>query len=173
MALSEKDISLMECLQANRLTRLPSVWNPENDVQLLKGIALVRKHGGSESYVNIASDGKGGLKVTRDFGKSSAIIKFIEYYALDVLDQRKIVKCRTRDEYTSFLTANGYDEKEIVALLDKKDYATLDSYVKEASLKIADKSNAEQKRLDDIRDFAEKVRKTKKTSKSRISYGKK
>lgn len=171
MALSEKDITLQECLQANRLTELPSEYDP-SDGQLIRGIALVRKHGGSENYVSVAGDGKGGIKVTRDFGKSASIIEFIQIYAIEVLDNKRVARCRTNEDYINFLVkTHHYDDAEVNELLEKRDYDTLNSYVEEASMKSAERNEAERKRCQDIKDYADNRRKAKRTSKSRISYG--
>lgn len=173
MSLSEKDITLQECLQANRLTELPVEYDPV-DGQLIKGIALVRKHGGSENYVSVAGDGKGGIKVTRDFGKSASIIEFIQIYATDVLDNKRIARCRSNEDYINFLVkSNGYDEAVIGDLLEKRDYETLNNLVEEASMKVAERDEAEKKRCQEIKDYADNKRKAKRTTKSRISYGKK
>lgn len=173
MSLSEKDITLQECLEANLLTELPAEYNPA-DGQLLKGIAFVRKHGGSENYVSVSGDGKGGIKVTRDFGKSASIIEFIQIYAIEVLDNKRIARCRTNEDYISFLVkSNGYDEAVINELLEKRDYETLNSFVEEACMKNAERDEAERKRCLEIKDYADNKKKPKRTSKSRISYGKK
>lgn len=173
MSLSEKDITLVECLQANKLSELPAEYNPA-DGQLIRGISLVRKHGGSENYVSVSGDGKGGIKVTRDFGKSASIIEFIQIYAIEVLDNKRIARCRTNEDYINFLVkSHGYDEFEINGLLEKKDYETLNSYVEEASLKVAERDESERKRCQEIKDYADKRKKAKRTTKSRISYEKK
>ena len=174
MSLSEKDITLQECLQANRLMELPAEYDPSNG-QLLKGIALVRKHGSaSEEYVVVAGDGKGGVRITRDFGRSAAITQIVKVYASDVLDNKRITRCKTNEDYINFLVkSNGYDEAEINELLEKRDYETLNNLVEEASLKIAERDEAERKRCQDIKDYADKKKKAKRSSKSRISYGQK
>lgn len=173
MSLSEKDITLQECLQANKLTELPAEYDPAKG-QLIRGIALVRKHGGSENYVSLAGDGKGGIKVTRDFGKSASIIEFIQTFAIEVLDNKRIARCRSNEDYINFLVkSNGYDESEVKDLLEKRDYETLNNLVEEASLKVAEREEAEKKRCQKIKDYADNKRKAKRTSKSRISYEKK
>lgn len=171
--LSEKDITLQECLQANRLTELPAEYDPA-DGQLIRGISLVRKHGGTENFVSVAGDGKGGIKVTRDFGKSASIIEFIQTYAIEVLDNKRIARCRTNEDYINFLVkSNGYDEAEIDKLLENRDYETLNSLVEEVSMKNAERDEAEKKRCQEIKDYADNRKKAKRTSKSRISYAKK
>lgn len=171
--LTEKQITLQSCLEANRLTELPAEYDPA-DGQLIRGIALVRKHGGSENYVSVSGDGKGGIKVTRDFGKSASIIEFIQTYAIEVLDNKRIARCRTNEDYINFLVkSHHYDENEINKLLDERDYGTLNSYVEDASLKAAERDETERKRCQEIKDYADNKRKTRRNSKSRISYGKK
>lgn len=174
MSLSEKQITLQECLQANKLSELPAEYDPA-DGQLLKGIALVKKHGSaSEEYVVVAGDGKGGVRITRDFGRSAAITNIVKVYASDVLDNKRIARCRTNEDYINFLVkSHHYDETEINELLEKRDYETLNSYVEEASMKNAERDEAERKRCQDIKEYADNRRKAKRTSKSRISYGKK
>lgn len=171
--LTEKQITLQSCLEHNRITELPAEYDP-TDGQLIRGISLVRKHGGSENYVSVAGDGKGGIKVTRDFGKSASIIEFIQTYAIEVLDNKRIARCRTNEDYINFLVkSNGYDENEIKELLEKRDYETLNSYVEDASMKNAERDEAEKKRCQEIKEYAEQKRKAKRSTKSRISYGKK
>lgn len=175
MSLTEKQITLQECLEYNGLTELPDVWNPA-DGQLLKGMALVRKHGGRESYVSVAGDGKGGVRIIRDSGTSATVVEFIEIYQIEVLDKKHIVKCRDDKDYLNFLVkSNGFGEDHINGLLESRDYAILDRLVEEASMKMAEKALSEEKRCRDIIQYAEKAKKSGKqgkTTKSRISYGK-
>lgn len=172
MSLSEKEITLQECLQANKLTELPNEYDPACG-QLLKGIALVRKHGSaSEEYVIVAGDGKGGVRITRDFGRSAVITNIVKVYASEVLDNKRITRCRTNEDYINFLVkSHHYDETEINELLEKRDYETLNSYVEEASMKVAEREEAEKKRCQEIKEYADNKKKAKRTSKSRISYG--
>lgn len=171
--LTEKQVTLQACLEHSRLTELPAEYNPA-DGQLLKGISLVKKHGGIENYVSVAGDGKGGIKVTRDFGKSASIIEFIQTYAIEVLDSKRIARCRSNEDYINFLVkSNGYDEAKINELLEKRDYETLNNLVEEASMKVAERDEAEKKRCQEIKEYAENKRKAKRTTKSRISYEKK
>lgn len=172
--LTEKQVTLQACLEHSRLTELPAEYNSA-DGQLLKGIALVKKHGSaSEEYVVVAGDGNGGVRITRDFGRSSAITQIIKVYSTEVLDNKRIARCRTNEDYINFLVkSHHYDEAVIKELLEKRDYETLNSYVEEASLKVAERDEAEKKRCQEIADFAENKKKTKRTNKSRISYGKK
>ena len=174
MSLSEKDITLQECLQANRLTELPAEYDPA-DGQLLKGIALVKKHGlASEEYVIVAGDGKGGVRITRDFGRSAAITQIVKVYASEVLDNKRITRCRSNEDYLNFLVkSNGYDEAVINDLLEKRDYETLNNLVEEESMKVAERDESEKKRCQEIKDYADNKKKARRTSKSRISYGKK
>lgn len=172
MSLSEKQITLQSCLEANRITKLPAEYNPA-DGQLLKGIALVKKHGSaSEEYVVVAGDGKGGVRITRDFGRSAAITQIVQVYASEVLDNKRIARCRSNEDYINFLVkSHHYDEAEINDLLEKRDYETLNSYVEEASLKAAERDEAEKKRCQEIKEYADNKKKAKRNSKSRISYG--
>lgn len=174
MSLSEKEVTLQECLEANRLTELPAQYN-STDGQLIRGIALVKKHGcSSEEYVSVAGDGKGGMRITRDFGRCAAITNLVQVYAIEVLDNKRIAHCRSNEDYINFLVkSNGYDETEVNELLEKRDYETLNNLVEEASMKVAERDEAEKKRCQEIKEYADNKKKAKRTSKSRISYGKK
>lgn len=173
--LTEKDITLQECLQFHKLAELPDKFNPEDGKQLLKGISLVRKQGGIESYVCTANDGNGGIKVVRDFGKSATIVEYLQHYAVSVLDSRYKPKLKSDEEYLKFLVNSGANEPYVKELIEAKDYEALNFLVEQASLRIAERNEAEKKRCEEIKEFAEKAKKEqpKKSPKSRISYGKK
>lgn len=171
--LTEKDITLQECLQFHNLTELPAENNLEEGKQLLKGISLVRKQGGIESYVCTANDGNGGIKVVRDFGKSATIVEYLHHYAVAVLDSRYKPRLKSDEEYLKFLVPSGANETYVKELIEAKDYDALNILVEQASIRIAEQNEAEKKRCEEIKEFAEKAKTQKKSPKSRISYGKK
>lgn len=173
--LTEKDITLQECLQFHKLSELPEEWDSNSSKQLLKGISLVRKQGGIESYVCTANDGNGGIKVVRDFGKAATIVEYLKHYAVALLDSHYKPRLKSDEEYLKFLINSGANEAYVKELIEAKDYDALNVLVEQASIRIAERNEAEKKRCEEIKEFADKAKKEqpKKSPKSRIQYDKK
>lgn len=157
MALSSLDITREEALKDLGLLKLPNVIKPEDYPKLVDGIALVTKAGGSRNYVRVSGDGEKGLTVTKDYGAAAVIVSIDYVYAKSTLDIKKFMPdMRSNDQIVEYLRQSGYQVKEVMSLLSRKDKSaeqvkadreTVNGYIREASIRFARMKMQEDERV--------------------------
>lgn len=166
MALSDKAITLQECLAATGQRDLPKKIGANYNKVWIKAICLVRKAGGFEEYCLCDNDGNNKPSIKRDFGRSAAIQEILGIFPYQELEGRFTPDLRSDKAILSFLVKNGYKEEEISTLLEKegkdpeqvkKDRATVKTFVNNIALKLAKNTLAEEQRCKDLKNYKKRI----------------
>ncbi len=175
MALTEKQITLQECLQVAGIRALPKKITSFEDNTWIKAICLVNKIGGRQSYCLCDNDGSGKPAIKRDFGPCVAIVSIEEVYPYKVLDKKFMPDLRSDKQIVEYLSKNGYNESTITAMLDKSSHPTPESakvdrekvkeYIYKAAIKVSQQMIAEEDRCTEIKNYASRIKTNGKDSK--------
>lgn len=165
--------TLGEVLSDFGIRELPPEWNPNGDTTLVDGIALVVKATGNE-YCKVANkDGK--TSVVKDYGRCAAILRIEKIFAVNTISKFNIPQFKSKDEVIHFLCKSVYDRAEVEALLStdnkspeqiKADRSEIKRRIDELLIGYANRKNAERKRVDEIKQYAEAAKAEKEKSKT-------
>lgn len=170
--MTQLQYTLGECLSEYGLRELPAEWNPDTST-LVDGIALVTKATGKE-YCKVANK-DGNIAVVKDFGRTSMILRVEKIFAVNTITKADIPKFANDAEILHYLTKSRYDRAKIESLLstDNKspeqieaDRNGINRLVRDLSLGSEQRKIAERKRVNEIKEFAEKAKEEKQKSKT-------
>lgn len=160
--MTQLEYTLGECLSDCGLRELPPEWDSKKTT-LVDGIALVVKSTGNE-YCKVANkDGK--IAVVRDYGKCVSILKIERIYAINTITKADIPKFKSNEEIIHFLCKSKYDRAEIEELL-KTDRAEVKRRIRDLALEMEKHKISERKRVDEIKEFAQKAKEEKQKTKT-------
>lgn len=168
MSLTVTEITLQEALQDFGLRALPPEWTPNRGTTLVDGIALVVKSTGKE-YARISNiDGK--ISVVKDYGKCSIIIQIEKIFAVNTITRADVPNFKNEAEIVHYLCKSKYDKAEVMALLSNEgktesqialDRKEIENRINDLTLSAQKRKIAERKRVDEIKEFAEKTKSKK------------
>lgn len=165
--ITPEEETLQIALQEAGLRALPKEWKPESSVVWITAIALVTKVGCRREYVYCHNSGYNLPSVAKDYGACAAIISFDAIYPVEILDKRFTPDLRSNDAIIKFLAKNGHQASVVASLLSKdgktpeeikKDKAIVKSYVNQAAIVLAKKTLAEESRVNEIRNYANRIK---------------
>lgn len=170
--LTESQITLQEALQDLGITKLPKELPYANREVLIEGIALVTKIHGIRCYVKVAGDGNGNISIKKDYGSATAIRSIDKIYATQTMDVKRFrPDLRSNKDIKTFLVKAGYGEQFVDKLLSKEgkdkeqiklDRKTVNEYINKVAAKVAQETLDEEKRIDKIRSYANRIKNEKK-----------
>lgn len=162
MGLTNEQITLQSAMQDFGIRELPPEWNPDTST-LVDGIALVMKATGKE-YCKVANK-DGNIAVVRDYGKCAAILKIEKVFGVNVLTKANIPPFKSDEEIILYLCKSRYDRAEIAELL-KTDREEVNRRINNLALESEKRKIAERKRVNEIKEFAQKAKEEKAKTKT-------
>lgn len=160
--MTPQEITMQECLSATGIRELPPKIGEDYDKTWLRAICEVVKVGGRREYCLCENDGHGKPIVKRDFGVCAAIVYIANIHPYDVADNTIVPTFKNNDEILHYLTKSKYDRAEIETLLKNGDMPEIQRRINAVAMSAQKSKIAERKRVNQIKEFAQKAKEEKK-----------
>lgn len=165
--MNPQEETLMECLSACGLRELPPKIDADDNRTWLRAIALCTKVGGVKNFVLCENDGKGHPNIKRDFGRSACIVFIDSIHPFEFADKTIVPTFKDDAEIIHYLSKSKYDRAEIEALLKAGDREEIQRRIHAVAMAAQKSKIAERKRVDEIKEFAQKAKAEKESRKTR------
>lgn len=164
--------TLGEALSDFGLRELPKEWHSTGDTTLVDGIALVVKATGKE-YCKVANVND-KISVVRDYGRCSAILRIEKIFAVNTITKYDIPAFKNDEAIVTYLCKSKYDRPEVLSLLStenkspqeiERDRGEINRRIKDIALGYTKRKLSEKKRVEEIKEYAEKAKSQRKNGK--------
>lgn len=117
-SLSEQ-ISLTEAMSEARVPELPKEWTEKERIWV-QALVRVQKVNTKINWALAYNDGSGNPCVYKDYGSTAKIAKILSINPFSYLQEKYQPDLRNKNDITTYLVNNGYNERDIRYLLGTK-----------------------------------------------------